>query len=572
MTPNANTGRVATGAAALLLFCVAGLLSLLALPLTAAVGPFYWDIILYYDATARIARGQIPIVDFLTPVGPLGYWLFAALHAVFPEGQGVYMATWSIFLITGPLVAFLVLDVARRSLPLAVALALPLFVFSALPFNVEQFDPYPGVDGYGIYNRHISQLLYVLVAALLFMERKGLAASVVAIALAALFLTKITGFLVALPFLALAILSGRLTLPHLGAVVAFMTVVLGGLEIWSGLTRAYVVSIIDLIALNEGSLPKHLVHGAARHLGAVMALAGFTLVAIWAGRERLSAAFRRLLEGRGASALAAVCGMGWAWSAMALAGGTLLESQNWGGQAFLFIWPPALACLGEDMRTNARLRMAGIILLSAALMPGYFGAAARAARTFVAQIQYTPIDAPALGPIGAVSKRGGIDRRVEMIREIAIAHPGAQEAYAAANELPFFTYYAQPEFQLAWLNAIGEGVTAIRAHEAAESVRFETILSLNFVNPFPYLLDRGAPRLITVGKDPFRSLPPPDSETLAEIAATDLILWPKCPVTAANQAIRTIYRDGLRGRQEIALSPCWDGYVKTDPSRLGEER
>ena len=34
--------------------------------------------------------------------------------------------------------------------------------------------------------------------------------------------------------------------------------------------------------------------------------------------------------------------------------------------------------------------------------------------------------------------------------------------------------------------AVDEGVAAILAHEQTSGRRFETIMSLNFVNPFPY--------------------------------------------------------------------------------------
>ena len=94
--------------------------------------------------------------------------------------------------------------------------------------------------------------------------------------------------------------------------------------------------------------------------------------------------------------------------------------------------------------------------------------------------------------------------------------------------------------------------------------RFETILSLNFVNPFPHLLGRGAPRHVTIGADPYRSVPPLSEKARAALSATDLVLWPKCPETEANHRIRDIYAAGLEGRRTIALSPCWDGLVRAD--------
>ena len=57
----------------------------------------------------------------------------------------------------------------------------------------------------------------------------------------------------------------------------------------------------------------------------------------------------------------------------------------------------------------------------------------------------------------------------------------------------------------------GHSMGAILAYEAANGVRFETIMSLNFANPFPFLLDRLGTRLVAIGADPFRAVPEPDA-------------------------------------------------------------
>ncbi|MEP4703597.1 MAG: hypothetical protein ABJZ62_01990, partial [Hyphomicrobiales bacterium] len=58
---------------------------LLTLPISLPIGPMYWDLFLYFDGAQRILNGQIPSVDFSTPVGPLSYYLtFLAMRA-FPN-------------------------------------------------------------------------------------------------------------------------------------------------------------------------------------------------------------------------------------------------------------------------------------------------------------------------------------------------------------------------------------------------------------------------------------------------------------------------------------------------------
>src|SRR5215203_4735770 len=69
--------------------------AVLSWPLSVPIGPMYWDVFIYYDAANRIFSGQLPVVDFFTPVGPLGYGLFAGWLKLFPNGQPALMAHWS---------------------------------------------------------------------------------------------------------------------------------------------------------------------------------------------------------------------------------------------------------------------------------------------------------------------------------------------------------------------------------------------------------------------------------------------------------------------------------------------
>src|SRR5690606_6716447 len=129
---------------ALLASAVAGVLLLLALPLNVPIGPMYWDVIIYYDAANRILDGQVPINDFFAPVGPLGYYLFTAFAVLFPQGNPVLMAHWSMLAVTAPLMALVMVDIGRRSRVTALALLVPFLVFALLPFNTREFYPFPG--------------------------------------------------------------------------------------------------------------------------------------------------------------------------------------------------------------------------------------------------------------------------------------------------------------------------------------------------------------------------------------------------------------------------------------------
>ncbi len=171
----------------------------------------YWDVLIYYDAANRIFDGQMPVVDFFTPVGPLGYYLFAGWLALFPNAQPVLIAHWSLLALTLPMMAAVTIEADRQSRAAAFGLVLPFLLFSLLPFNTHEYYPYPGSDGFGIYNRQICQMLYVMVAALLFVRRPAVLTAIVLVAMTSLFFLKITGFVAGLVVAGYALLAGRLS-------------------------------------------------------------------------------------------------------------------------------------------------------------------------------------------------------------------------------------------------------------------------------------------------------------------------------------------------------------------------
>ena len=213
-------------------------LGLLMLPFTLPIGPFYWDLFIYFDAANRIFSGQVPAVDFFTPVGPLGYWLFAGFVKLFPQGQPLLVAQWSLMLVTAPLFAAVLADVDRRSRATALALLVPFLVFSVLPFNVEDYYAYPGVDGFGIYNRQVCQLLYVLTAALVFVQGQKTLLATIAGTVLALFLVKVTGFVAAAGLCAFAFAAGRVALRTALLAALLFVASLGVAEAGFGLVSA----------------------------------------------------------------------------------------------------------------------------------------------------------------------------------------------------------------------------------------------------------------------------------------------------------------------------------------------
>ncbi|TFF27126.1 hypothetical protein E3C22_01190 [Jiella endophytica] len=543
---------------------------LLMTPLTVPIGAFYWDLFIYFDAANRIFSGQVPGLDFFTPVGPLGYWLFALCERLFPSAQPLLLVQWSLLIVTGPLIALVAHDVDRRSRALALALLLPFLVFQILPINVTEYYSYPSVDGFGIYNRQITEILYVLVAALVFARSRRIMLAVIVTTMLALFLIKVTGFFAGGLLCVVALLARRIDLRlSLAAALGFL-LVLAGLELWLGVVSAYLGDIAALLALNEESLLPRFLQAASIHFTVFGPLALLMLLLlVLDGRDMVDKA-KALFRSPGASSLAALVDRPLVWIAAATFAALFVETQNTGGQGFIFVWPVLL------MAWDRRGRIAGTrlgllaVLIAAASLPYLTEVTARAARAFVGQIKYERLAGDHLGQLGLVSQRSEIMHHAEVMKGIFAAHPETYEAIATAGELPNFTLYNEPDFQLAWLMAVDEAVGAINAFEAEHDVRFGTIMSLNFTNPFPWLLGREAPKGIAIGADPFRAVPDPDAAILSSVEATDLVLYPRCPITDANEKLRDLYAPALEALTKITLSPCWEAYVAPDvAAKLG---
>lgn len=553
----------------LLALVLAALAALLSVPTSLPIGSMYWDLVVYLDGANRVLDGQVPSIDFFAPVGPLGYWLFAMFERLFPVGQPLLVVQWSLLVVTAPLLALVLAEVDRRSRPLAFALLVPFLVFSILPVNVEEFYPYPGVDGFGIYNRQVCHVLYVLAAALVFSKRQALLVAAIAGAMLALFLVKITGFIAGLMLCAMALLAGRLALRTVLAAMLAFAAVLTGLEVAFGVVSAYLADIAALLTMNEESLLPRFLQAASIHFGPFVAAVALCIALLVLTQREIRADARAALTRRDGASLARLFDRDVLWLAVATFAGLFFETQNTGGQAFIFLWPILLPILTGARRWRGGALALVVGLSAAVILPTAVQVVHRTARALIGQVRYVELESANLKTLGQVSQRAEVMTRSRAMIDVYRRFPAIYDQLAAMSELPAFTLYSEPDFQLTWLETVDEAVGAIRAYEAREGVRFETIMSLNFVNPFPWLLDRHATRLIAIGADPYRAVPNPSPEIMAAVSATDLILYPKCPVTSANLRLMDIYRPGLGHHAKVALSPCWDAYLRDSLPRSG---
>lgn len=535
-------------------FLVAAIVALI-LPLRLPLGPNAWDTVVYLDAAWRIELGQVPSIDFFAPVGPLGFYLTAGLNSLFPHAQPMLLINWALLPIMLPLLALLSSHVARHSRAQALALALPFLLFAALPINLHSLYPSPGFDGYGFYNRHVALLLYLLIATLLFAQRRGLQIALVAVLMLALFLTKVTGAVAGTLLVGYAMLSGRMRLRDGVAAAAAVIVALGALELATGLTSAYLANILTLLGLNTGTLlPRFLTVASVKFnvIGPALALIGLLTFISWRdGLPRTLAGWRALAD----------TPLG--WMVVGLAALAFFETQNTGSLEFIGLWPILLPLVAVSWQGRENgLRPAILVLVLATTLPSAVICMERGMRAIMSAPGYVGLDAPDLGPLGRISLKPEIATRAAAMLEHYAAFPDSYRDLVRRDLPPSYILYSEIDYQATWMLEAQQGITAIRNWETANRRRLNSLFTLDFVDPMNLLLERTPATAVPVGVDPGRSTPALEPDTLAQLRQVDAILAPKCPPTTAREAIRQHFAEALERRERIALAPCWDMYLR----------
>ncbi|MEN0001466.1 MAG: hypothetical protein AAF940_11335 [Pseudomonadota bacterium] len=530
----------------------AAMAALLVFPVNMPIGAMYWDSYLYLDASNRIASGQQPNIDFFTPVGPLDYYLFHWLHVALPNAQPMLAASWSFALVTMPAMALVIAKVTRDSPITAVAIAIPFAAYTFLPFNTTEAYTFPGSDGYGIYNRHTSQLLYVLVAALLFVRQQAVLAILVAVLMAALFFTKVTGFAVGGLLCLVALLGGRITIVAAIASAALASVSALILELTTGMVSAYIGDIITLLSINQGSIMVRLVQGASRTgaiviFGGLLALWLFISCPPWAKADPQSSTWQAFVDHPAV------------WLGAALAGGVVFESQNTGSQEIIFIWPVAIYAAWHA-RVLGKGYGVAMVLAALAVLPPLAQTVQHTARATLAMVRQVPLQHENLRAMGQVHLRPRMVERQERLEAHYLENPDVFRRLADRRELPAFVLYSEHDFQIGLIRNIDAVASELKRREAA-GLEYETIMTLNFSNPHAWVLNKQAPRHITIGADPYRAVPPPDADVLQSIGDTDIVLEPQCPYADNVRELYAIYEEALQAHRKVRLNACYIAYV-----------
>jgi hypothetical protein len=537
-------------------------IALLLLPVWPAIGLFYWDIVFFLDAAHRIDWGQIPNIDFFAHFGPLpqyGLWL---VQKIFPTANPVLAAQLFYSAIGLPLLALLLTDVKSR-LQCAL-LAGPFIVLLLLPANFFMPTFNFGIDGSGIFNRQAGLSLYLLVACIWWCHSPSRIIIIVSCTLLCLLFTKITVFSVACFVVFYAFLMKRISIKEIGAVVIALGVIVGGLEIATGIVGAYLRDIAGLassavsLASNEQKQdPLHRVGYTVWINFGTLVLVGLMIIATLIRDREVFANARSTIRKEFLKTFDTVLRTdGVALGVLSLAA-LAIESQNSGSQEFAFLAPAVLYVM---IRSGSRVFAARAVAVLAAAVLLILGTHA-AHRAFL--ITYQAVKLPRL------DKKELLPFQVSA-RSTDVSFAAAKLVYYSRHQDVFAEFASHKHdlasqndegFQLAYLLSVANAVQAIRRWQFENKVELKSVASLDFVDPFPKLLNLKPVVGLGIVMDPYRTVGQWPS-ILKSLSATDGILVPVCPVTNYRYLYAANVRPELETRRAIYVDPCWTLYLK----------
>lgn len=544
---------------------------MLVLPIRLPIGPNYWDVYLFIDVAHRIDLGQKPHLDFFIPIGALPFYLHDIVQWFFPGAQPVLTVQYATLLISAPLALWISLDIERHSRLKAAGFVVPFAIFSLLPFNIIEFYPAPGIDGFGIYNRQSGLLLYLLTGALVLCDNRQLKTVVAAVVLCALLFIKVTAGLAAASVILICVISGRMRSPDALAAFAATMVVAVGLQLTTGLTQAYLGDLLGLVEDNTGSLSERILTFVSLKFDVLLGVALFGVYVLWIDRQRM---LRALGHVSGAGELVSPARkVALLWivrhpvallTALTLMA-TGYETQNTGSNEFVYLWPVILLLLNTyASRLQGTALTILIVLACTAVLPSLVKIIHKAVRTIAVAPGYKPVARGLSGPLSMTVTKPVNDVRADVLAQHYAEQREAWAALANSGQKPSAIQYSEPDYQTFYVRSIAEAASAIRRMEAVSGIRFETMHVLDFVDPLTPELKRVPPRFVSVANDPDRTYPVRIRDKVArELSAMDALLIPRCPVTPARLSILKVAETALASRQIVRLSRCWDIAIKT---------
>ncbi len=510
----------------------------------APYGRAIFDFIFIQDGAYRISLGQIPHIDFNSPIGSLAFYLANWGEALFPFSNAfvsLHIVTWLVFL-----PVFMALAPRFRSLKEFVCAFLLLPLITLVPMTLDQTH-LSEICYFATYNRFATALLFL--AGLWYMLPKSrFDAILLAYLLSLLFFLKITAFLVVCGILLASVILGRSRWATILGGICLFWALLIGLELQSGFISAYIGDIRSMLSVNQDGIFYKLFYTAFTYwlAGGIVAFIGL-------------AALARFLFSRKERALswsAIICDEAYAIDTILLmAAAFMAESQNTGGLGLI----AGIACLFGPAAWE-RHKVTSALLLAATLFPVADMVVHRSMKMLVREKQPAieqKLDALIPGTRVPLPTDEGSQLLGQLIEQ-------QRDRIRSLQTDRFFLTYDPtsnaPAANLAQLYGILDAARIFRDKGLGAKTQHTTTIS--FSDPFGRLLGLTPAKHTTLVMDMGRTVPEPSlEEARAYLASADGVFADLCDVTDGN--MMPYYLGALeQDFKKTNLNSCWDFYTR----------
>ncbi|HYI30402.1 MAG TPA: hypothetical protein VD863_21385, partial [Bradyrhizobium sp.] len=251
-----NGRIIAIGASTVVIVAMAALIHVV------PYGRAIWDFVFVLDGAYRIGLGQIPHVDFASPIGALTLYLTWLAERIFPGGQpfiGLHALAWLIMVPPFAVIAPRIRSVWGFAGSFAVLALVVLVPYTLDPTMLSE------ISYFATYNRFATAILFL--AGLWFVLPKARGDGVLlGYLLTALIFFKITAAIAMLGLVVSSVLLGRARPAVLFVMLAIAGAAAGLVElVTGGLVSGYLRDIAAMSALNRGGSLYRLASSTARN-------------------------------------------------------------------------------------------------------------------------------------------------------------------------------------------------------------------------------------------------------------------------------------------------------------------
>lgn len=511
-------------------------------------GRAFWDFLFITEGAYRARLGQVPHVDFISPIGPLVIYLTSVAEWLFPKGQpfiGLHALMWLLLL---PATALLAGKFATGSRFYAALFLLGLIVL--VPYTVDNTS-LSSISYFAPYNRFASAILFLL--GLWYVLPKSRWDGVLICYLICLaFFLKITAAGVGLGLVMTACLLGRATWAHVVLSILGLVVICLLIQAESGLVSAYLHDVLAMTEVNRGQGLFRVAVAGFHNWPPLVVCTGILVLAIAAAKPR------------GLGLLTLPRSQPFAVDAVVLVVVSLLaESQNTGGVGLV---AASAVLFRNDIGSQNPSQLVGTTLLGATLLlPILDVSVYRSVDMIVRERNGTtehPFSALAPGIRVSTATLSGATLFAQLLGEL---QPEVSRVERDRFYLLNDPHYTEPAAIVAWLQYVVDAAARFKDQGLHAYARRYAVLS--FTDPFSQLLGLVPARHVALVMQLGRTLPVFTSQAASQyLDDSDGVFVGKCEFPVGEEpSIWEVFRMTLEaGFERHPLNACWDFYSRAN--------